>query len=176
MGLISYNGLVKLVESGVINAKPENINGASIDITLGNVLRFECVNPRTVDIRDESLSMVVEEGDQFYIRPGEFCLAESREVFNLPNNIAAEYKLKSSMARNGLNHLLAGWCDPGWYGSTLTLELHNVTQYHTIKLQPGVKIGQMVFYEVEPVPEEKSYKTKGQYNNQKGAQESKGVR
>jgi len=120
--------------------------------------------------------MVVEEGDQFYIRPGEFCLAESREVFNLPNNIAAEYKLKSSMARNGLNHLLAGWCDPGWYGSTLTLELHNVTQYHTIKLQPGMKIGQMVFYEVEPVPEEKSYKTKGQYNNQKGAQESKGVR
>jgi dCTP deaminase len=176
MSLISYNGLVQLVESGVINAEPDNINGASIDITLGNVVRFECVNPRTVDIRDASLSMVIEEGDQFYIRPGEFCLAETREVFNLPNNIAAEYKLKSSMARNGLNHLLAGWCDPGWYGSTLTLELHNVTQYHTIKLCPGIKIGQMVFYEVEPVPEEKSYKTKGQYNNQKGAQESKGVR
>lgn len=177
MGLISYNGLVQLVESGVINAKPENINGASIDITLGNVMRFEGVNPRTIDIGGESpIPMIFEEGDQFYIRPGEFCLAESREVFNLPNNIAAEYKLKSSLARNGLNHLLAGWCDPGWYGSTLTLELHNVMQYHTIKLHAGMKIGQVVFYEVEPVPEEKSYKTKGQYNNQKGAQGSKGVR
>lgn len=177
MGLISYNGLVKLVENGVINAKPENINGASIDITLGNVMRFEGINPRTIDIVGESpIPMILEKSDQFYIRPGEFCLAESREVFNLPNNIAAEYKLKSSLARNGLNHLLAGWCDPGWYGSTLTLELHNVMQYHTIKLQSGMKIGQVVFYEVEPVPEEKSYKIQGQYNNQKGAQGSKGVR
>ena len=187
--LLSYNRLVKLVEDGVINADPENINGASIDITLGNVIKLEdpywgngMMNSRQLqrDITNESVTMLtltLELDDEcVYLGPNTYCLAETKEVFNLPNNIAAEYKLKSSMARNGLNHLLAGWCDPGFHNSTLTLELHNVNQHHAIMLKPGMKIGQMIFYEVEAVPEESSYKSKGQYNNQKGAQESKGVR
>ena len=37
----------------------------------------------------------------------------------------------------------------------------------------GVKIGQMVFFEHEPVPEHASYAVKGQYNNQKEVTESK---
>ena len=181
--LLSYNRLVKLVEDGVINADPENINGASIDITLGGVFKFEdaYIGNSKTDITLESVNMStidkrLLDSPGVILPPYEYCLAETREVFNLPNNIAAEYKLKSSMARNGLNHLLAGWCDPGFHNSTLTLELHNVNKHHAIMLKPGMKIGQMIFYEVDPVPEEASYKKKGQYNNQKGAQESKGVR
>lgn len=188
--LLSYNRLVELVEDGVINADPENINGASIDVTLGNVFKFESPfnhlgnvlhEPKDLDLEKQSVQFDIVHLDidgcpKIYLYPGTYCLAETKEVFNLPNNIAAEYKLKSSMARNGLNHLLAGWCDPGFHNSTLTLELHNVNQHHAIMLKPGMKIGQIIFYEVDPVPEEASYKTKGQYNNQKGAQESKGVR
>jgi dCTP deaminase len=69
------------------------------------------------------------------------------------------------MARIGLEHLNAGWCDAGWNNSVLTLELKNMTQYHTIMLQKGDKIGQMVFFEHEPVPHERSYAVRGRYNN-----------
>jgi len=84
--------------------------------------------------------------------------------------------LKSSLARSGLQHLMAGWCDPGWNNSKLTLELTNVTQHHTLLIKPGMKIGQMVFWSCTPVPLDKSYSVTGQYNNQETVTGNKGVR
>lgn len=91
----------------------------------------------------------------------------SAEVFNLPEDISAEYKLKSSMARIGLEHMNAGWCDAGWHGSVLTLEFKNMLQYHAILIRPGDAIGQMIFFYHEPVPKSASYATRGRYNNDK---------
>ena len=82
----------------------------------------------------------------------------------MPMDISAEYKLKSSMARIGLEHLNAGWCDAGWHGSVLTLELVNVTRHHSIIIRPGDPIGQMVFFRHAPVPPERPYATRGRYN------------
>ena len=98
------------------------------------------------------------------LSPGSFCLAETRECFNLPDDISAQFVLKSSRAREGLNHLLAGWCDPGWHGSKLTLELKNERRYHDIPLYPGLKIGQMVFHVMSNIPVH-SYALTGNYNN-----------
>jgi dCTP deaminase len=110
------------------------------------------------------------------MRPSQFLLAHSQEVFNLPCDIACEYKLKSSLARAGLQHALAGWCDPGWHGSQLTLELFNHCRYHDLVLRPNMKIGQMVFFRCAPVPDHASYAAKGQYNGDTGAVGSQGVR
>jgi dCTP deaminase len=128
--------------------------------------------------RKETPDMIrVEMGENgFELQPGEFCLAQTREVFNLPNDIAFEFKLKSSLARSGLNHLLAGYADPGWHGSVLTLEYHNVWQGHRLVLKPGMPCGQIVLYRGEPVPEHASYARRGQYNDNREAQPSKGVR
>ena len=41
MSLISYNGLIKLIEQGIIDAPFENVNGASIDITLDEGFMIE---------------------------------------------------------------------------------------------------------------------------------------
>ena len=68
------------------------------------------------------------------------------------------------MARIGLEHMNAGWCDAGWNGSVLTLELKNMTKHHAIRIRPGDPIGQMVFFKHEPVPTEASYASKGRYN------------
>lgn len=181
MSLISYNQLCRLVGANVITADPANISGASIDITIGPDIMIESSNiaGALVDLKaKESLNMkTVTMGEQgFHLMPGEFILATSQETFNLPHNIAAEYKLKSSLARSGLQHLLAGWCDPSWNNSKLTLELKNVTQHHTLLIRPGMKIGQMVFWECEPVPAEQSYAVKGQYNSQSTVTGNKGVR
>lgn len=188
--LLSYNELVELVETGVIDAPMENINAASIDITLDDYIMLEAkyldesLGNRCVDLSAKQSIItaplnITSEGyeslDGYKLTPGEFILASSREIFNLPNDICCEYKLKSTLARNGLQHLLAGWCDAGWHGSKLTLELKNVTKYHDLLLKPGMKIGQMVFFRCAPVPDHASYAAKGQYNGQQQVTASKGL-
>ena len=59
----------------------------------------------------------------------------------------------------------AGWCDPGWNGSALTMELKNMLRFHSIRLREHDSIGQMVFFRVSPVPEQNSYAAVGRYNN-----------
>lgn len=171
MSLLSYNRLCELIEAGVIMNVPfENVNSASIDLTLGSTFMVEQSADLlhefpVVSLRDRRpLQMNTIEQQSIFLRPGEFILAQSQQIFNLPNNISGEYKLKSSMARIGLEHLNAGWCDAGWHGSVLTLEFKNMTRYHGIELQAGDKIGQIVLFEHEPVPEDKSYAARGRYN------------
>lgn len=177
--LLSYHELHELIKSGIIDANPENVNGASIDLTLANQILVETDSlQRFVSLKDKQTPLMeaIEINENgFALMPGDFILASTNEIFHLPNDIAAEFKLKSSVARAGLNHCLAGFADPGWNNSRLTLELKNELKYHTLLLKVGMKIGQMIFYRVKPVPEQHSYSIKGRYNNTLMVTESKGV-
>ena len=176
--LLAYKQILELIDAGVVtNVDKSLINSASLDIRLGpKVLIEHC---KIGDDGKRSLGRVVLKDKQelqmreydlskdgpLVLFPGEFILAHSIEIFNLPNTISAEYKLKSSMARIGLEHLNAGWCDAGWHGSVLTLELQNITRGHEIVLNYMDKIGQMVFFKHQEVPSDKSYAIRGRYNN-----------
>lgn len=180
--LISYNELCELVRDGVITADPAHINGASIDIRIGAELKIEGLGNDLVswvDLADKSndiaLRSITMDDEGYILEPGQFCLAHSIETFNLPNDIACKFFMRSSLARRGLNALLAMWCDPGWHNSQLTLELHNVLRHHGLKLTPGLRIGQMVFDRCETVPANKSYAAVGRYNHQAGVVASKGA-
>ena len=179
MSLLSYNELIRLQVEGVIqDSLPEHVNSSSIDVTLGRyILREDITGGWHHVILSKRDAMQYNRHDlwdkPFYLMPGDFVLASTEQVFNLPNDISAEYKLKSSMGRVGLNHLTAGWCDAGWHGSVLTLELHNVTRSHVIVLEANVPIGQVTFYRHTPVPDKYSYATRGRYN---GDLETKGVK
>ena len=171
MSLVSYNELCEFVEQGVIYPVDfKDVNGTSIDVHLGSEILVECGSERNqiVSLQDKqhlSMSRVhVQAGGHYDLRPGEFILAHTVEKFNLPANISAEFKLNSSGARIGLENALATWCDPRWNGSVLTLELKNFTNFHTIRLHAGCRIGQMIFHKSEPVPEDKSYAARGRYN------------
>ena len=145
----------------VENFDPDLINPASLDLRLGNGIMIESIySPDLIRI---DLSNVTE-SDPFMVQPGDFLLAETLEIFNLPDDISAQFVLKSSRARAGFNHMLAGWCDPGWNGSTLTLELKNERQHHALPIFPGMKIGQMVFHSMSNIPVA-SYAKTGHYNN-----------
>src|SRR5574343_354448 len=193
--LITHTELKEELSRGLLTVSPDNqspynkidptqVNGASIDVRLGRTFMRErpCEHnfKSYVDLREkESLNIVKQTlnwGNKFYLEPGEFILAETVEIFNLPNYIAAEFRLKSSVARAGLDQALAVWADPGWHGSVLTIELRNNCQFHTLILEPGMKIGQVVFFKGEPVPHEDSYAVRGQYNNDIEVTGSKGVR
>lgn len=168
--LISYEELVKFVHDGVIAPVDlSDVNGTSIDVHLGNEILVERQGKYAtpVSLRDkESLAFDRRNilGGYYDLAPGEFILAHTTETFNLPEDISAEFKLNSSGARIGLENALATWCDPHWHGSVLTLELTNLSRYHTIRLHAGCRIGQMIFHRSQPVPKDKGYAVRGRYN------------
>lgn len=180
---LSYRELIRLIEDGVIDADPANVNGASIDVRLGREIKVERSKPDgyfgVVDLRHAKEHGIdfetVDISDGALIMPGQFFLAHTVETFNLPNTICSDFWLRSSIARCGLNALLSNWCDPGWHGAQLTLELHNVCQHNALFVTEGLKIGKMIFGRVEAVPEDRSYATVGRYNLQSGATESLGA-
>lgn len=140
--------------------KSELLNPASIDVLLGDYLMVEL--PEDPQLQRISIADCSKESP-YMLQPHQFVLAETQETFRLPDSISAQFVLKSSRAREGYENLLAGWCDPGWHGSKLTLELVNARKFHPIPLYPNLKIGQMVFFKMSNIPIH-SYAITGRYN------------
>lgn len=148
---------------------PELVNPASLDVRLGDTLLIESAEgPELVPYPLHQHT----QDEPYLLRPGQFVLAHTVETFNLPNDTAAQFMLKSSRAREGIEHLMAGYADPGFYG-VMTLELHNSRQLHPVKLWPGMKIGQMVFHQMAATPQ-RSYAVTGRYCGDTTVQSSKG--
>lgn len=154
----------------VVPFDPELINPASIDVLLGDRIMIEV--PDSPELQLQSITGHTAE-NPYLLQPGEFCLAETLEIFNIPDTVAAQFVLKSSRAREGISHLFSGWCDPGWHGSRLTLELSNARRMHPVAIWPGMKIGQMVFHRMDAVPN-RSYAITGRYNGDRAVTPSKG--
>lgn len=180
LGIIAGEELHQLVADGVITGLLSNdqINAASIDVTLADVILEEpVIGPLfAVSLAKRDAIPFVERrftNSNYALPPGKFILASTNEIFNLPDDISAQYICKSSMARIGLNHLHAGWCDAGWHGSSLTMEFQNVTNRTHILLDHNCKVGQMVFHRHAKVPSQQSYALKGSYNGTIGTTATK---
>jgi dCTP deaminase len=146
------------------------INPASIDVRLGSTIKVEgrMCGPSAQRGRWHEVDIT----NGFTMFPGNFILAHTEETVRIPNWVECQFQLKSSRAREGLEHLLAGFVDPGFIGQ-VTLELLNVNQRHAIDLRPGIKIGQLRFNSLESIPL-RSYAVTGRYMNDRGAVASKG--
>lgn len=183
--ILSYTQLCDIVDAGIItNCEKESINSASIDVRLGAKVLIEKFTTEegkqglhTISLNKRE-PLIVREHDllregALHLYPGEVILAHTIEIFNLPNNLSAMFKIKSSCGRIFLEHMNAGWCDAGWHGSSLTLEFKNNSRGHVIVLEYGDKIGQMIFFPHAMVPEDKSYAVRGRYNKDKGVSGTK---
>ena len=159
--ILSDFQIAQLIEHGMVkNHLSELINPASLDLRLGNIIMIESAASRDMIPVDISKSTK----DQPYeLVPGQFILADTMESFNMPEDIAGLFFLKSSRAREGYESLHAGFADPGWNGSTLTLELKNSRQLQRLPIWPGLKIGQMIFFRMSALPLI-SYSVVGYYN------------
>ena len=150
-----------LCEQGLVTPyDPALVNPASLDVRLGCDLLVEVAEWPTMIPVDISWHT---ESEPFYLQPHEFVLACTEETFYLPTNIAGQFALKSSRARSGIEHLMAGYCDPGWSGSKLTLELQNARAMHPVAIWPGMRIGQIVFHRMSQTPAQ-DYSVTGHYN------------
>ena len=178
MTILAYNQICELIEQGVIkNTSTAHVNGSSLDLVLGDEFMFEDERGGEVRMDDKHHSPMLRLRcpDGYRLAPTEFILAHTVEEFDLPLDVSGEYMLKSTMARNGLEHLGAGWADPGWHG-VLTLEFKNMLRHHAILMRPGMKCGQIKFFRHDPVALGNSYKARGQYNGDKSVMGGKGIK
>lgn len=143
---------------------PELINPASIDVTLGDEILVENDNGdfTPFNIKHET----------FYMPPGGFVLASTAEWVRVPNNLESVFQLKSSRGREGYEHALAGYIDPGFHGN-VTLELSNNRRFKELPLRAGMKIGQLRFAKLDAIPL-RGYALTGRYQGDQGVQQSKG--
>ena len=146
--------------------EPEMINPASIDVTLGKTLLREGKPGE-----DRWVEVDIENG-VYALEPGEFVLAHTAELVRVPSNLECVFNLKSSRGREGYEHLMAAYIDPGFTGR-VTLELVNVNRFHRLPLEHGMRIGQLRFSRLDEIPM-RNYSQTGRYQGDQGVQRSKG--
>lgn len=156
--------------SMVVPYVEDHLNPASIDVTIGGLIMVEVEH--TAELLPLDINHYTKD-NPYWVAPGEFFLAATQETFNLPDHVGAQFVLKSSRAREGWDHAEAGWCDPGWTGSKLTMEIKNARRYHSLPIWPGLRMGQMKFILVSGTVE-RSYAITGRYNNDSTVAASRG--
>jgi len=154
--------------------EPAMMQPSSIDVRLDRYFRlfdnhkYPFIDP--AEDQPELTRLIETKPDEpFILHPGEFVLGATFERVGLPDDIAARLEGKSSLGRLGLlTHSTAGFIDPGFTGH-VTLELSNVATL-PIKLWPGMKIGQLCFFQLSS-PTERPYGSSAyssRYQGQRG--------
>ena len=152
--IYSDRSIREAIESGSIRIdpfEPTFVQPSSVDLRVGDGFRvfvnhrYSEIDPRSPQ---EDLTQLVEVGDEaFMLHPGEFVLGSTLERVKLGEDVVARLEGKSSLGRLGLLiHSTAGFIDPGFEGH-ITLELSNVATL-PIAIYPGMKIGQISFYQM----------------------------
>ncbi|QBG34712.1 dCTP deaminase [Litorilituus sediminis] len=143
----------------VISPKPDTsmISGVSVDIRLGNEFRvFQDHTAPYIDLSGPkaevqqamnsvmSEEVFIEDGEAFFLHPGELALAVTYESVTLPDDIVGWLDGRSSLARLGLMvHVTAHRIDPGWSGQ-IVLEFYNSGKL-PLALRPKMKIAALNF-------------------------------
>jgi deoxycytidine triphosphate deaminase len=150
--ITGQENLLKLIDSCVIDAIPENVGVCSIDVRLSNELMLESDMGyrsnvwlslyQSVNLHEYTMT---EEG--YCLTPGSFCKGKLKEYIKLPSNMMAEFTLRSQIAQNGLSHSLSFLIRPEWEGN-LVLEIANNLKYHNWILEEDLRIGQLRFFNI----------------------------
>ncbi len=158
--IFSDRTIREALESGTIVIHPLEmsfVQPSSVDLRVGDGFRvFENHRYSEIDPRSPQadLTKLVEvgNGEAFMLHPGEFVLGSTLERVKLGTDVVARLEGKSSLGRLGLLiHSTAGFIDPGFEGH-ITLELSNVATL-PIAIYPGMKIGQISFYQMTTAAE-----------------------
>jgi dCTP deaminase len=183
--LLSDRDIRAQVDSGRVRLEPWDpamIQPSSIDVRLDRFFRlfdnhkYPFIDPAQ-DQPELTRLVEVDGAESFVLHPGEFVLGSTLEQVSLPDDVAARVEGKSSLGRLGLlTHATAGFVDPGFTGH-VTLELSNVATL-PIVLHPGMKIGQLCFFQLSS-PAEHPYGSDvrgSHYQGQRGPTASRSFR
>lgn len=154
--------------------EPAMVQPSSVDVRVDRYFRvFQSHRYAYIDPKqpqpDLTAEVETEPNVPFILHPSEFVLGSTLEVVRLADDIVARLEGKSSLGRLGLLiHSTAGFVDPGFEGH-LTLELSNVANL-PIAIYPGMKIGQLSFYDLSTRAESPygSSRAGSKYQGQRG--------
>ncbi len=157
---------------GITPYAEECVNPASLDLRLGNSIRVprktwallhgDIVGKKTPPAE---LWQEPEAFAKFTLWPGQLVLCHSLEFTRIPVTACAMLLSKSSTGRLGLEHLHAGWGDPGFSGEWV-FELKNLAPW-PIELIAGEKYMQLVLMNMAEQPL-RDYDATGRYQGQIG--------
>ena len=147
----------KLVVTPILTEK--QFGPGSIDVRLGSSI---IIPKRTFvashDVTDREQASQVEKRvydqirmkyhSEFILHPNQLILAVTLEYLSIPVGIFCQVASRSSWGRLGLIVATAAAVQPGFKGC-LTLELANLSD-SPIALYPGLLVGQLVFFSVDP--------------------------
>ncbi|MBF6058255.1 MULTISPECIES: dCTP deaminase [Thiomicrorhabdus] len=182
---LSDRDIIQHLKIGKINIEPmpdtDKIKGISVDLRLDK--RFRVFNDHTapyIDLsgpKDEVQKIMdsvmgdeicIEEGEAFFLHPGELALAATLESVTIPDDLVGWLDGRSSLARLGLMvHVTAHRIDPGWHGQ-IVLEIFNSGKL-PLALRPGMDICAINF-ETLSSASDKPYnkRSDAKYRNQSG--------
>jgi dCTP deaminase len=157
-----------LCETGMVTPfDPALVNAASLDLRLGSDILIESAEgPGLVPLSIADYT----DDDPYRLVPGQFVHVGTLEAINLPLNLVAQFVPNP---HEGLQHLHAGFCQPGSRASSLTLGLKNTRQLHWVGIWPGMRIGQLQFLTMDARPLV-SYAVTGRYNADQTVTASRG--
>lgn len=176
--VLSDRDIERYLNEGRIKLTPlpdltKALGSCSIDCRLGNSFRvFEYsknayIDPRRPQSIEEAMRMVtVPDGEAFIMQPGDFCLASTVEMLELPDDLLARLEGRSSLGRLGIIvHSTAAVFEPGWNG-TATMELGNLGRM-PVALYPGMRVCSFTFEQLStPARIPYSRKPKNKYFGQ----------
>lgn len=99
----------------------------------------------------------------YEVPPGGWILVDVKEWIRIPPDHEAQVILRSSAARKGWDHALAGYIDPGYRGR-LTLEFTNCLRFHSLNIESGQQLVQIKLNRLLNTPQ-RDYSSTGRYCN-----------
>jgi len=145
--ILAHSEIKKQIEEQNLleNFEEKNIGGAGVDLRVGKFYRIKSGAKLGVDERElPEIEEIAE--DWVEVKPSEYILIETIEKVNMPANLTAWMRHRSTLQRSGVG-LLTALIDPGFKG-TLTFGLRNFGE-HSFKLQRGSRVGQIIFSKME---------------------------
>ncbi|WP_155300634.1 dCTP deaminase [Deinococcus kurensis] len=143
-----------------LGINPACVNPVSVDLTVGSRAALVTYSRFGGHLKYRELDLT--RRGHLDLRPGSrhFYLLHSAENIALPPDVMATLFLKSTVARSGVDHALAGLIEPGFHGQ-VTLELSVKVP---TRLLLGERVVQLMLHETGTV--HVPYGLTGRYNGQ----------
>lgn len=177
--IFNGNDIKKIInEKNVIeNYQEENINSASYDISISSKILKIKKTFKVIDLSNsEQVEKMYEEIDiseGYNLKAGECVLLILNEKINMPENMIAHIRPRTSLSRLGLyinfQHINSG------YSGRLNIAMYNMSP-NTYRITPNLRIGQIIFEEItDGITEELLYQNArtSMYQNEDGTVGSK---
>lgn len=156
-----------IAAGGIEHCPGHLVNPASVNLTVGSTALIEVPEPDELgyltrsSLQEISLDGTTEELPH-WVDPGGWILCDVEQVLHLPDDHEAQVILRSSAARRGWDHALAGFVDPGYHGR-LTLEFVNCLRHSRLPIYKGQQLVQLRVYQLPQAPE-RPYGMTGRYH------------